>query len=57
MKLTKYLYHVLTIKDIYQMMEFILSVIFTKIVSQIVRIKKIVIIEKNCDYFIFIDNY
>ena len=39
------------------MMEFILSVIFTKIVSQIVRIKKIVIIEKNCDYFIFIDNY
>ena len=51
MKLTKYLYHVLTIKDIYQMMEFILSVIFTKIVSQIVIIKKIVIIEKDWDYW------
>ena len=46
MKLTKYLDHVITIKDMCQMMEFILWVIFTKIVSQVVIIKKIVIIEK-----------
>ena len=32
-------------------MEFILWVIFTKIVSQVVIIKKIVIIEKDCDYW------
>ena len=31
------------------MMEFILWVIFTKIVSQVVIIKKIVITEKNCN--------
>ena len=31
------------------MMEFILWAIFTKIVSQVVIIKKIVIIEKDCD--------
>ena len=31
------------------MVEFILWVIFTKIVSQVVIIKKIVIIEKNCN--------
>ena len=42
----KYLYHVLTIKDMCYMMEFILWVIFTKIVSKVVII---------CDYFI--DNY
>ena len=41
MKLIKYLYHVLTIKDMCQMMEFIL---FTKIVSKVVIIKKIVMI-------------
>ena len=41
MKLTKYLYHVLTIKDMCYMMEFIL---FTKIVSKVVIIKKIVMI-------------
>ena len=51
MKLTKYLYHVLTIKDMCKMMEFILWVIFTKIVSEVVIIKKIVIIEKNHDYW------
>ena len=39
------------------MMEFILYIIFTKIVSQVVIIKKIVIIEKDCDCFIFIDDY
>ena len=32
-------------------MEFILWVIFTKIVSQVVIIKKIVITEKDCDYY------
>ena len=30
---------------------------FTKIVLQVLIIKKIVIIEKHCDYFIFIDDY
>ena len=33
------------------MMEFILWVIFTKIVSQVVTIKKIAIIKKDCDYY------
>ena len=33
------------------MMEFILWVIFTKIVSQVVIINKVVIIEKDCDYW------
>ena len=33
------------------MMEFILWVIFTKIVSQVVIIKKIVIIKENHDYW------
>ena len=33
------------------MMEFILWVIFTEIVSKVVIIKKIVIIEKNHDYW------
>ena len=50
MKLTKYLYHVLTIKDTCQMMELIHWLIFIKIVSQAVRrLKKIVIIEKDCN--------
>ena len=53
MKLTKYLCHALTIKDACQMMEFVHWLIFIKIVSQVVikkkRLKKIVIIEKNCD--------
>ena len=42
------------------MMEFILWVVFTKIVSQVVIIKKTVIIEKDCDYwwlFVIIDDY
>ena len=44
MKLAKYLCHVLTIKDTYQMMEFIRWLIFIKIVLQVVkRLKKIVI--------------
>ena len=46
MKLTKYLYHILTIKDMCVDMEFILWVIFTKILSQVIIIKKIAIIEK-----------
>ena len=51
MKLTKYLYHVLTIKDMCVDMEFILWVIFTKIVSQVIIIKKIMIIETDHDYW------
>ena len=47
---TKYLCHVLTIKDTCQMMEFIRWVIFIKIVLQAVKIfKKILIIKKDCD--------
>ena len=55
MKLTKYLCHVFTLKDVCWMMEFILWAIFTKIVSEVVIIKRlwlsknIVIIEKDCD--------
>ena len=55
MKLTKYFCHVLTIKDMCQMMELIRWLIFIKIVSQGVKrlkkivIKKIVMIKKNCD--------
>ena len=60
MELTKYLCHILTIKDTCQMMEFIRWLIFLKKVSQVVKrlqktvikiivIEKIVIIEKNCD--------
>ena len=33
------------------MMEFVLSAIFTKIVSQVIIIKKIMIIEKDHDYW------
>ena len=33
------------------MMEFILSAIFTRIVPQVAIIKKIAIIEKDCDYW------
>ena len=33
------------------MMEFILRVIFTKILSQVVIIKKILIIKTDCDYW------
>ena len=50
MKLTRYLCDALTIKDMCQMMELILSAIFTKIVSQVIIIKKIMIIEKDHDY-------
>ena len=56
MKLKKYLCHVLAIKDgIYGIMEFVRWLIFIKIASQVVKrfkkilIKKIVIIEKDCD--------
>ena len=51
MKLTKYLCHVLTIKDMCYMMEFVHWLFFIKIVSQIVtRLKKIVIVKfiLNC---------
>ena len=44
MKLTKYLCHVLTIKDMCQMMEFVRWLIFIKIVSQVVKRLK-----KDCD--------
>ena len=43
MKLTKYLCHVLTIKDMCQMMEFVCWLIFIKIVPQAVEI------QKDCD--------
>ena len=53
MKLTKYLCHALTTKDMCQMMEFMLWLIFIKIVLKVVkRFKKIVIkkkIKKDCD--------
>ena len=39
MKLIKHLYHVLMIKDLYQMMEFILQLIFIKIVIKNVIMK------------------
>ena len=49
MKLTKY-YRVFMIKDLFQMMKFICSLIFIKIVLQVVKkFKNIVIIEKDCD--------
>ena len=59
MKLTKYLCHVLIIKDMCWMIEFV-RLIFIKIVSQVVKrlekvvikkilIKKFVIIEKDLD--------
>ena len=59
MKLTKYLCHVLTIKDMCWMIEFV-RFIFIKVVSQVVKrlkkvvikkilIKKFVIIEKDLD--------
>ena len=48
MKLTKYLCHVLAIKDMCQMMELVRWLIFINIVSQAVkRFKKIAIIEKD----------
>ena len=58
MKLTKYLCHVLKIKDTWQMVGFVRWLTFMKIVSQVVKrlkkiviknivIKKIVIIEKD----------
>ena len=43
MKLTKYLCHVLKIKDMCQMMEFVRWLISIKIVSEVVEIKQ------NCD--------
>ena len=60
MKLTKYICRVLTIKDMCQMMEFVRWLIFIKIVPQVVKrlknivikkivIKKIVIIGKGHD--------
>ena len=60
MKLAKYLCHFLTIKDMCQMIAFVRWLIFIKIVSEDVKrfkkiviknivIKKIVIIEKDCD--------
>ena len=45
MKLIKYHYHVLMIKDLYQMMEFILQLIFIKIViKDVIRMEMRVII-------------
>ena len=45
MKLIKYHYHVLMIKDLYQMMEFIFQLIFIKIViKNVIRMEMRVII-------------
>ena len=50
MRLTKYHYRVLMIKDLFKMMEFMLWLIFIKIVLQVVKkLKNIVMIEKYCD--------
>ena len=51
MKLTKYLCHALTLKDMdmCQMMEFIRWLIFVNIVLKKIVITKIMIIEKDCD--------
>ena len=51
MKLTKYLCHALTLKDMdmCQMMEFIRWLIFINIVLKKIVITKIMIIEKDCD--------
>ena len=50
MESKKYLDHVLTIKDMCYVMEFVRWVIFIKIVSKAAkRLKKIVIIEKDCN--------
>ena len=51
MKLTKYLCHALTLKDMdmCQMMEFIRWLVFINIVLKKIGITKIMIIEKDCD--------
>ena len=49
MELTKYLCHVLTIKDVLDDGVHTLA-FFIMIVSQVITIKKIVIIEKDHDY-------
>ena len=55
MKLSKYHYYVLMIKDLFKMMRFMRVLIFIKILLQVVKklkkivIKKILIIEKDCD--------
>ena len=51
MKLTKYLCHALTLKDMdmCQMMEFIRWLIFINIVLKKIVITKIMTIEKDCD--------
>ena len=49
MKLTKYLCHVLTIKDVLDDGVHTLA-FFIMIVAQVITIKKIVIIKKDCDY-------
>ena len=51
MKLTKYLCHALTLKDMdmCQMMEFIRWLVFINIVLKKIVITKIMIIEKDCD--------
>ena len=51
MKLTKYLCHALTLKDMdmCQMMEFIRWLVFINIVLKKIVITKIMIIKKDCD--------
>ena len=51
MKLTKYLCHALTLKDMdmCQMMEFVRWLVFINIVLKKIVITKIMIIEKDCD--------
>ena len=59
MKLKKYLCHVLTVKDMSQMMEFVRWLVFIKIVSQAVKTLKkfvmIVMIEKDCNEKVYND--
>ena len=49
MKLIKYLCHVLMIKDMCQMTEFIRWLIFIKAVSQAVKRLKKIVIKKDCN--------
>ena len=59
MKLKKYLCHVLMVKDMSQMMEFVRWLVFIKIVSQAVKTLKkfvmIVMIEKDCNEKVYND--
>ena len=55
MKLTKHRYRVLMIKDLFQMMKFFINIVshavkrFKKVMTKKERLKKIVMMEKDCD--------